>query len=102
MASSPFNVTLSAYASAVAIEYIVAGQEFSVWGAGTWGGGTLSIQADSDGAGTQKTMVGGSWTADAHKVLVNPSTTGKLWYVLTGSTSPDHDLVILPIVAESA
>jgi hypothetical protein len=102
MASAPFNVTLSADAAATAIESIYPGQEFSVWVSGTWGSGTLAIQGDSDGAATKKTLVDGSWTADAHKILVNPSTTGRLWYVLTGSTSPDLDLVILPIVSEGA
>ena len=99
---APFNVTITGNVTAVEIESVHTGQEFSVWVSGTWSSATLAIQGDSDGAGTKKTLVGGSWTADAHKVLVNPSTTGRLWYVVTGSSSPDLDLVIVPIVAESA
>ena len=58
--------------------------EFSVHVAGTWGGGTLSIQWD-DGTNSVE-YSNGSLTADGQATI--PVGTGKVSFVLSGATGP--------------
>ena len=105
MATAPFTVNITEDVSDTAIDGLRPGQEFSVWipTGGTMGSATITIKGDSDADATTATLPGGSITAaDTQKVFTNPSTEGRCWDNVAGSTTPDFYLVVTPLVSRRA
>ena len=95
MATAPLTVNITADVADTVIDGIRPGQEFSVWipTGGTMGGATITISGDSDSDST---------TADTQKVFTNPSSEGRCWYKVTGSTAPDFYITITGLVSRRA
>ena len=105
MATAPLTVNITADVADTVIDGIRPGQEFSVWipTGGTMGGATVTISGDSDSDSTTAALPGGTITAaDTQKVFTNPSSEGRRWYKVTGSTAPDFYNTITGLVSRRA